>query len=778
MSRPWEKTILEISYTQEKLLPCFCYTEIFFLVMLGLFRFLCSRPVCIPLTSPVRQKLTATINLGTQLFNPFRFSTVLSTISNELVSTSSGESEDISDQFSKYMQSAIACFKEKSNLALIGFDQTVVVLRLLAENLSDLPLSTEVYNVIAGSLIESLSSATDTEFTDCLVAMNREGLTHLIDDHEPAIKERSDKIKSAKCRIRLVESHVVSEEESEEFLRPVAQSNVKKLAQLSETELAILLSVFPESENLVDVFEMKLLGDKKSPNEIVEIIRNVRALESANLARTLFTSFFGDNEVELLSIENQIDAAWIGCEKHIRGVVNNLVWRLGRDPGFLTSIDTEHVVKLIEICCGIDARQSTILLRGAAKATIRNPNHRDMVGLFRAMSLLPGNPWIEHSEVGESILRTFIHFSPAGSTSEKSVCELWTSFVDSVRVTDWSIVKSIARKLTRSDEVYEKLRSIVECSEQESRLGNIVVARVLSLSTLSDGAYDTALSSLEESGTLPLNLKLSSLKPIQIIDLLQRLKSIENPQRPLHSVELLAEAAVSTNIAPTITEKMEMLRLLSSEHKYPATSLITCLADEISALSVSQFLDFVHLCANVRCAFPSARVVEYIGLIDLRQIDPTRVVDLVEDLSSLGMLRTEGLASRLVTSFTSNSQYNALDQKQCAKLSARLLSSLCLSLVIPSEKHLTALCQNIKGHEIDDFDMQVISEFATVVDEDKLRELVQGWSCNIFPSDQQSHVLPEETMNHPCEELTQLKKFKLFTQKRTHSNLVSWISHM
>ena len=746
--------------------------------MLALSAFSSCRAVCIPLTSPLRSKLTATINLGIHLFNPFRFSTVLTTVVEQQRLVAPEQSEDITDHFSRYLKSAAACFKDKSNLQIIGLDESVRILRILSEHFSDVGMATEVYETILKSLIRSLMTTDDDRFTNCLVAIHREGLATVI-HNQNMLSERLSRVKSAKCRIALVENGAIENEDITSYLFPVIGASVEKLHQLSDAELSTLLRVFPTDQNLIDVFESKLSPNVPS-SRIVELVTRIRSgdNEAQTLARIFLTQFWRQEfDVEVLPVTHQIDIAWIGSESLTRSVVSNLVWRVKRDGEFLKNLDTLRVVRLIEVCGDADPIDTRVLMTGAAKACMRISNAGQLSELFKAMSCLSGNAWLEHAEMSEGILRNFVEFSPS-KVSQQSLVELWSSFVNSVGVTDWKIVEPIAKRLTRNEDgLINTFRSIIESSKTHSRIGNIVTGRILSIAGQSEDVYKAAVAAIEESGSIPFHIKLWSLKPIQVIDLLERLKEVENDGKSvLHALESLSEVA---NISfSTISEKMEMLFLFVSVFRFPASTLIESIADEISNLSISQFFEFIHLCALARCSFPRHKLVEYLRLVDLRtQAEPVQVADLVEDLSSLGILTAEGVAARLVTSFTSNAGLEICDTRNRAELSGRFLSSLLISLIVPSEKHLGVLCDYIRGHEIGDFDKTVIAEFACKVDNGQLRELVNMWSVDIQLRDESS-VKPTETMFSPCEELSQLKKFKLFVNNQSNANLVSWASSM
>ena len=740
----------------------------------------------VPTNTSVGTQLSATINRGTVLFNPFRFSSVLTTISKEGRIQSDGIncSRDISMEFSKYLQAAIACFKYKSNIEIIGIVETCLILRLLSRDDTFTKFSSAelVCETITKSLMDLVKSSSDLQFVNWVSAISREGLLESLNLDLDTFRKRASKIKLARCRIRLVESStIISESNIVSFLDQVVHSELDKLQQLSVFEISTLVRYFPKNDQLLDILELKLRDNSLSFGELIDVITNVRR-GPIEVAQSLFTRYAGDLEVELLSIEQQVDVAWIGAQPFAKSAIANLVWRIERDSEFSVNIDTTHVCRLMEVCENLESYDSSVvLLRSAAMCQFKVATPEELCRLFQGMSRLPGNPWIEHPELAERILHAFITISPIG-LSESSKMELWKNFAESVGVMDWSVVKCLATRLSRNESVLATFRSMIEANQQHgrSRLGNIVVARIMAISGESDSAYSKAVASLVEVGTIPINIKLSGLKPAQLMDLLERIKRLQCDQNLLHSLELVSDAILTTSSSLAVHEKMEFLRIFVNEFNYPPVPLVRTIGEDIASLSPNQFLEFVHLCALVRCSFEIEKVVEYIGLVDLRQIDGVRVVDLIEDLSSLGMLRQEGLVSRLITSFTSNNTLSQLSEEDRAKSSARLLSSLLISLIVPSDKHLSVLCDNIFGHVVDDFDKCVIREFADTVKIEKLQELVPGW--NVYQISRMNvcdEISPSDTMFSPSEELTQLRKFKMFVHKQKDSkNLVSWISRM
>jgi hypothetical protein len=272
-------------------------------------------------------------------------------------------------------------------------------------------------------------------------------------------------------------------------------------------------------------------------------------------------------------------------------------------------------------------------------------------------------------------------------------------------------------------------------------------------------------------------------------------------------------------------EKLEMLRKFSINHQFPNQQLVK----EIATLSFSELqeiFDFVSYAAATRCPFNTDKLIEYLGMCDLRRVDPEQVVDCIEDLASLGLLQPT-LGLRLLTSYTSNDRYDSLDLHARGKLSSRVLSSLFLSLLVPPTRHLDQLCKSVEdaASSVDHFDRAVITEMSGFVDNEAIRQLVAEWgktndtegpgayedpmrvnmasivSKNLSSNSVQEIVVGQTPMLGTADfvvdekdaislaipsdynsdsSLTQLKKFKLFMlQKRMKDvNIYSWINRV
>jgi len=714
------------------------------------------------------------------------------------------------------------------NIKLLGPEESIRVMVIMKEEFSD-DCAGKVYDAMKTSLITFLKSSTDKEFIASVNLLFSSGISSdFSQDDLACLRQRARGIQSGLGRIRV--SEAIPEEERSEYLGPVALLPLETLVKFSEEELAKLVPI--DHKTAIIAIERKLVSARsvsRTNREFTDrLIRVVILLPNPQDRMHLMEIFF-TAEIESLFVEQQIDVAWIGCRRD--QILANFVWRLGRDKEYFRNIDFARIVRLIDACKSMD--DPSVILRSLAVPIGRRVVAiSSAVDLVKVIASIPGNAWIDHPQLAKSVLELCLFRIPEKSYRDEQVLELWNVLVHAVGISDWTIVEASARRICKNSHdpkhLITRMRDIVEKAQEldvMGQKGNMVISRILAINDgdLGETVFAQARDGLITGKSIPLHLGLSELRSNHILTLLDHLSpplSEGIHGKHLLNIELLAEAA--TVIRSTFLEKLEMVKKFSLQHNFPVNQLIQDIANNyIREMSLTELFEFVSSCAHVRCPFNSASLIEYIGVCDLRKVNPSDVVDFVENSSSLGMLSgTPQIASRLLTSFTSNIGLDSLNVESKAQVSARILSSLLVSLLVPPNRHLESLLSNVRGNEkfVDAFDLAVIREMGALLDRDSLTDInhtdvavaeldditVSTMKSHIGQSFG-SHVVSENVMlgetsslgtadfvldakqaisiaipsdyYWSSNELTQLKKFKLFILHHRLRNPVikSWI---
>jgi hypothetical protein len=325
-------------------------------------------------------------------------------------------------------------------------------------------------------------------------------------------------------------------------------------------------------------------------------------------------------------------------------------------------------------------------------------------------------PWVEHKEFADRLIDRLLLLTETVA----SFCDLRRlahALVEGLEISDATVVNRLMDKFSvASPDERNQLYGLIDAavSRNTSRVGNLVLLKLLQRDA---SHFNTISDALRSNGCIPMHAKISELSGSQVLDLLDLVGT--NSSDVLSDLELIADASCAAS--ETLTVRVELFAKFS-DLQFPCRTLADSIARDFSDLAPTEAVEFLHSCAVTRIR-PDWDISSWVPT-HLHSLDPREVASLIESISSLGLLDSPRVAGILTSRFIQAS--SALDKAEQARESARVLCSLFVSLLVPTDRQIDALVGMIKSSSstIDDQDRAIMYLMSQELNSPSLSDLV------------------------------------------------------
>ena len=694
---------------------------------------MCSTCVC-----SMSKKLVDTIQLGIQLFNPHRFYPVLAGIHREGV---------VVDDFEKYLQSANVCFRNEANVKLVGVEPVVASLQLLT--VCGVSCG-ETRKILQSSLMRLLT--TEEAIVSAVIGAQKAGYTDSEFWDSIRTKIETTEFKGLSNTIRVL--HLTTGHS----LRGVE----KFIEYMSETEIWRVLKYCKnlsksEKSALTVAMESKISAKINTLTKLTDKLRYVDALLAVG-------SVHVEELVEAIGGPSMLSPSSLVDFCFMKKQVDEIIWRIDRDPRWLSGLKPKHVVKLLETTRFIsDYTQTSKIVQACPIEKSITPF--DLSELIVAFDKLNGNAWIEFPKVAKLIFEKFVLVLQECSQEEAAF--LVSLLVHTVGIADKSLVNDLLKlaKLEWND------RYICETG----KICEFVFSKFLR--GYSNGGIDQILSELTEKNKISLQARLCDLSANNLLEVarlvVSNFEKTNDQKRLLNNLELVADAA-SVNTCNNIHTKLQLFELFAL-NRFPCIGLANGICENLALLNQLEFVDFVYNCSLVRCC-PTG-ISEYISTHDMDGVlSTTQITNLIEAMSSLSVLDSNACRILVPIYFKSD---NA-----CSEYSAAILSSMLISLIVPSEHMLAKLLGSIDMNTTSDFDKEIIfgmKKFEPTLPEGIITQsgLPEGAQITHDNSTAVFKMTPSGFYFSDPTKYTSIAKFRMFIQQNSTPSkqikIVNWL---